>query len=310
MLSSIKERIVSKVDAATSNGKVYIFLTKSGAYFCILILILFIISLSYANSLAYLCSFLFFSVVFVSCHLTNFNLYGVEFYRLKLADYYFEDEEAKAFAGIKNTGEKTRFDIEAKIMDSPSSFASELRPGESYELSLSLPKRKMGLYKISRGNINTSFPFGIFKSWKPFKWAAEYLVIPRPIERPFPGTSTSSTEEGVVRNSLQKEEFLEHRKYSNESLQRIDWKLFAKRDELFLKEFDSSSGLCFNFNESMVNGSRSEVLATLTGWVLRAEEAGLRYSLKVNGVIIESSSGRVHLAKCLRAIVLKGGYVE
>jgi len=310
MLNSVKERIVSRVDAATSNGKVYIFLTKSGAYFCALIFFLFIISLSYANSLAYLCSFLFFSVVFVSCHLTNFNLYGIDFLRLKLADYYFEGEEAKAFAGIKNSGDKNRFDIEVNIMSSPSSFASEVLPGESYELSISLPKRTIGVYQISRGNINTSFPFGIFKSWKPFKWKAEYLVIPRPIERPFPGSSTASTENGKKRSTLQKEEFLEHKKYNNESLQRIDWKLYAKRDELYLKEFDSGTGISFNFNESLISGTREEVLSVLTSWVLRAEEAGIKYSLEVNGLVIEPGSGREHLGKCLRAIVFEGGKVE
>ncbi len=306
MLNSVKEKIVARVEAATSNGKVYIFLTGSGGYFSLLIFILFIISLSYANSLAYLCSFLFFSVIFVSCHITNFNLYGIDFFRLKLADYYFEEEEAMAFVGVKNSGTKSRYDIEVSIFNSSSSYVAEVLPGQSCELGLILPHKEVGLYEIERGNLNTSFPFGIFKSWKPFKCSSDYLVIPKPVEMPLPGSINSSSEKGILRSSLQKEEFLEHRKYNNESLQRIDWKLYAKRDQLYVKDFDSNIGTSFKFDESTVLGNRKEVLGILTGWVLRAEEMGARYSLNVNGRTIGLGSGRNQLLSCLKAISSKG----
>ncbi len=307
MLASVKNKIISRVEDVTKNGKVYIFLTVSGGYFSSLIFILFIISLSYANSLAYLCSFLFFSIVFVSCHITNYNLFGLDVLKVELDEFYVEEEESKAQVSFKNTGNKTRYDIEASLFKGESEFVLEVEPGKSYEVVAELPKKKPGLYTLKRGNLRTTFPFGIFRSWKPFVCSADYLVIPKPSSFPLPGNGSIIDAEGDRRTSLQREDFVEHRKYSKENLNRIDWKLYAKRGDLFFKEFDSAEMRSYEFDEGLIKLGKKESLERLTYWVLQASREGALFSLKLSHKFIPSGSGKAHLLECLKAIATGGG---
>lgn len=298
MLTSIKNRIVSRVDRLTSSGKVYIFLTPSGGYFSSLIFILFIISLSYANSLAYLCSFLFFAVVFVSCHVTNFNLYGLKLVRLKLQDFYFQDSEAVGILTVKNEGEKTRFDIEGSLLKSDSDYVLEINPGQSREILLNIPTKKVGLFPFKRVDIRTSFPFGIFRSWMPVKNPGEVLIIPSPVVAPMPEPELGiGDEEGIARFSQQREEFKEHQKYENQHVNKIDWKVYAKRGELYAKEYDCSLNPSYRFHFS-----RAENLGVLVHWIMTAKEQGARYELILKNGSYPMGSGREHFLNCLRAI--------
>lgn len=295
MLNSFKDKIVATVDKATKEGKVYIFLTPSGAYFSLLIFILFIISLSYGNSLAYLCSFLFLSVTWVSCIVTNYNLYGLDFLKLEKDDFFIEGEAINANIYFKNVGKKVRFDIEANILDGKSDFSLEVNPGEVKSVFLELPSRSRGIYNIKKLDIRTSFPFGLFRSWKPFNVNEEVVVIPRPEAAAFPSTTSHFDSDGQERSRRQREEFSEHGRYTNEEASRIDWKIYARRGELYLKEFDTASVNSYEFNDKSSP-------ANLSYWLLTAQKEGALYSLVIGDKVFSTNNGKEHLLSCLKEV--------
>lgn len=295
MLTSFKDRIVATVDKATKEGKVYIFLTTSGGYFSSLIFILFIISLSYGNSLAYLCSFLFLSVTWVSCIVTNYNLYGLDYIRFEKDDFYIEGESVVGEILFKNIGKKSRFDIEASVLKANSNFVLEIAPGEAKKVEVLLPIKKRGVYPFKKLELRTTFPFGIFRSWKPFKQEGEIIVIPKPIASDFPKSSHYLDSDGEKRTKKLREEFHQHGRYSNEEASRIDWKVFARRDELYLKEYDSAKVNSYELDDSYDEGQ-------ISYWLLQAEKEGSLYSFKIANKFFPSGNGRAHLLSCLREL--------
>lgn len=308
MFQLIKKSIISKVNDVTKEGRIYIFLTVSGGYFCSLIFILFLISLSYANSLAYLCSFLFLSIVWVSCVVTNFNLHGLEVLRLKTEDVYFESEPLLVELDFKNTGQKPRFDIEGSIKGATSEFVNELDKGESASIKIFLKNRGVGIYEIKKADLCTSFPFGIFRSWKPYRFKKEIFVVPNPKYRSLPREPSKAAGEGEQRSNQLNDEFKSHRKYSTEGIGRIDWKIFARRGELLLKEYEGEVSESYQFSEKQLgNIDHEEKLAYITYWVLEAEKQGATYSLECLGESVPSGTGKNHLNRCLRLVAGRGG---
>jgi uncharacterized protein (DUF58 family) len=307
MFLLIKKRILKKVNDVTKEGRIYIFLTISGGYFCSLIFILFLISLSYANSLAYFCSFLFLSIVWVSCVVTNYNLHGLEVLRLKTEDIYFENDPVLVELDFKNKGKKPRFDIEASIENSESEFVNELGSGESASIKIFLTKRRVGVYTIKKADLCTTFPFGLFRSWKPYHFKKEIYVLPTPKHHSLPIEISKETDEGNQKSNQLNDEFKSHKKYSREGVGRIDWKIFARRDELLLKEYEGEVSHNYKFNEKLLgNNSFKEKLAIMTYWVLEAEKQGASYSLEVHGDLVASGSGKKHLYRCLRLVASRG----
>lgn len=308
MSQLIKKRIVERVNKLTKDGRIYIFLTVSGGYFCSLIFILFLISLSYANSLAYLCSFLFLSVVWISCVVTNFNLHGLEFIRLRTEEVYFETEPVIVELDFKNTGTKPRFDIEGSLNDAESEFISEIDAGESKSLRLELKNKKVGIYQLKKLDLCTSFPFGLFRSWKPYKIEKEIFIVPHPKFKALPLEQVEETGERGMKTDQQNDEFKTHKKYSTEEVGRIDWKIYARRGELLLKEFEGEVSQSYEFKDQQLGAlPLKEKLSHLTYWLIEAEKRGAYYALEIEGEVIGSGTGGNHLNKCLRLVALMGG---
>ncbi len=308
MFRFLKKKIIKKVNDVTKEGRIYIFLTVSGGYFCLLIFILFLISLSYANSLAYFCSFLFVSIVWVSCIVTNYNLHGLEILRLKVSDIYFETEPLLVEVDFKNAGVKPRFDIEAGIKDSESEFITELGPGESASIKVFLKKRKVGVHLIKKTDLYTSFPFGLFKSWKPYRIQKEICIVPNPKFKPLPTNEVIFSGEGEQRSNQLNEEFKTHKRYTTEGVARIDWKIFARRGELLLKEYEGEVSQNYEFNEKQLGSFDAEDrLGFLTYWLIEAEKQGASYSLDLMGSVVPNGFGKNHLYRCLKVIAMSEG---
>ncbi|MFT6070642.1 MAG: hypothetical protein ACJAT2_001397 [Bacteriovoracaceae bacterium] len=309
MFQLIKKKILKKVNDATKDGRIYIFLTVSGGYFCSLIFILFLISLSYANSLAYFSSFLFLSVVWVSCIVTNYNLHGLEILRLKASDIYFESEPLLVEVDFKNAGKKPRFDIEAGVKDAESEFVTEIGPGESASIKVFLNQRKVGVHSIKKADLYTSFPFGLFKSWKPYRFEKEICIVPTPKYKPLPTEEMTASGEGDQMSSQLNDEFKNHMRYTTEGVGRIDWKIFARRDELLLKEYEGEVSQNFEFNDKQLTKfEKKDRLGFLTYWLLEAEKKGASYSLELGEDSVPKGFGKNHLHRCLRIIAKDGGH--
>jgi uncharacterized protein (DUF58 family) len=92
-----------------------------------------------------------------------------------------------------------------------------------------------------------------------------------------------------------------------DSLKKIDWKRFAKTDELVSKSFVSSpsstSWLDFDAFEGLDVEAR---LSAMAGWIVRWSELDRPFGLRLSGVTIDPATGLEHKYHCLRALALYG----
>ncbi|MCA3147661.1 MAG: DUF58 domain-containing protein, partial [Burkholderiales bacterium] len=92
-----------------------------------------------------------------------------------------------------------------------------------------------------------------------------------------------------------------------DSIRRIAWKTVARSDGdlISTKIFEGGASQDIWLDWSLT-GTQNEALrlSRLTAWVLKADELGLDYGLKLPGLEIAPSHGELHRAECLKALAL------
>ncbi len=108
-------------------------------------------------------------------------------------------------------------------------------------------------------------------------------------------------------------EFAGHRPYSEgEDIRRVDWKVFARKGKLFLKQFSNESEIpvivLFDDTQSMGFFNKDERARLIAGMVMfSANMLNYRFSLmKISGEVIPLNKGINHLLRCYYATREKG----
>lgn len=266
--------------------KIFILPTKSGPYYAGVLFIMFVISLSYGHSLAYATSFTFFSLIVISSISTNYNLSGV-----RIGEVYDcisesgKDTEVKLT--LENVSRKDRFHILVKVVVNGKEYFSspvDLSSGEKKSVTLGLPTMNRGVYKISRFNLTSTYPFGIFKSWKNFKREIKIYVSPRPSSwRDLP-LRDSDSNEGFHNIPIKTgDTFWGHRVYQQgEGWHGIDWKAYARGKGLYKKIYHSSDlqEVCIYY-KYIPKHETEAILSEIAGWIEKSEVTGLNYSMQI-----------------------------
>jgi uncharacterized protein (DUF58 family) len=175
---SRKSKLINNLIAFLEReNKIYILPTMFGYYFLLLVFILFMISLTYGHSLAFTATFLFLSLIMSSAAITNFNLRGIDLTRFLVS----ENEKNHFLLRLFNSSQ-TRVDLDLKLRSQ--SIRSESIPvfegKKEYALSWNYSQLDRGSYLIRELIINTTYPVGLFYSWKKFNVSLEFVVPPKP----------------------------------------------------------------------------------------------------------------------------------
>lgn len=226
----------------------YIIPSRFGIYFGLGILVLLLLAFTYANQLIYLIAFFYASFLFIVMHLTNNNIKY-----LKIENYYipafFADQKGKIFITIKNEHLKfsSRF-IELRLDDSKVKKEIKLiKPLESILVTIDFEEKQRGLFPYSSLKIATKFPFEIFFSWKKLNWKLNYFVYPtREGELALPSLPKDKSNEKAIENITSRSQnegnFYMHKEYAlSDNSKRIDWKVFARKNKLYVKVFDEDN---------------------------------------------------------------------
>ncbi|MDC1175416.1 DUF58 domain-containing protein, partial [Bacteriovoracaceae bacterium] len=219
--------------------RIFIIPTSYGLYYLSIIFILFLISLSYGHSLAFSTTFIFVSIILVSAYYTNYNLSGLTVSKV-IQKYESSDLKFKTYIQIKNDANKVRFDIEGKVLNLSSLKSTTIGQRDTDSIYIDFSQLKPGLYHLDKVRINTSFPFGLFRSWKNFKTDAEIIVLPSisnsvAMINTFTNSLNSKKEE-VKREGV--DDFEGHSAYRfGDSWKNIDWKAYSRQHGLVKKEY-------------------------------------------------------------------------
>jgi len=309
--------------------RIFILPTRFGTYFIIIIFTLFLISLSYGQSLALTGTFIFVSVVVVSAHYTNFNLYGIRHISHGKNMNIFADEDF--YIWLKNEWSKPRPDIKVEVI-LKNNFKNEylklegecsIRRKDRGKFILESNKEflKRGVYSFSKIRIATDFPFGLFRYWSFLEPGSSLVYIyPRPINPKQKTQGRFQYQNKRNREDLKNKDpfhvenpqtlqhgsdsFHEHAKYENTGgINRIDWKIYSRTNELYHKKYQD-----FNQSQYLLDRkdwpqfSLEEQLSILCYWVREYTAKGHKFALVLQNEYPIWGEGKEFEMICLRRL--------
>ncbi len=269
----------------------FIIPSRFGFYFGAGILVLLALAYTYANQLIYLIAFFYSSLIFIAMHLTNNNIKSVEVSEFFIRNF-FQDEPGKIKITLHNNHSKHygRF-VQIDVPEYKLHTLIEEIPPNTYrtvEISLALAAR--GKYKYPKIVLSSKFPFNLFYTWKRISWDELFFSYPA---REGTAAPPYSSEDELSKKldissalfTANSDNFLAHREYNSfDNYKRIDWKVYARKNKLFVKTFESeSSQICFIDITDYLRtiGDFEKRIKQLTKWIAEAQKWNTLFVLKL-----------------------------
>ncbi|MCP4332579.1 MAG: DUF58 domain-containing protein [Gammaproteobacteria bacterium] len=287
------------------NRRLYILPTRFGYVFGIMLLLLFLASINYQNSMAFMLTFMLVSLGIISLLHTHKNLLGITV-KLQIPRPVFCGEACELKFEIINPNTSRRYAIGIQY-DDQSPVYLKLDATASGSVKLELPTHRRGLFKPGGFTVFTRYPTGLFHAWGWLRFDLPLLIYPKPLQdvrlqqsmiEQFDVQTSTSTIEGDDFAGLR-----EHR--VGESLRHISWKAYAQGRGLLTKTFQGQArpSLWIDW-ELITQGSLEDKLSFMTALVLAAEAEEQKYGLRLPGTVIEQDYGSTHKHICLQTLAV------
>jgi len=286
---------------------VYILPTRAGLMLGATLLVLLVASINYQLNLGYLLTFLLAGCALVAMHVSHANLRGMTL-TLGAPDAVFSGATAQFGIKLLNPGKRQRYALGLAVSHTKQWVHTDVAAQASAQVHLAWQAPGRGLHPVPTLSVQTLFPLGTFRVWTLWRPAAQLLVYPQPEARPPPlPDDASEAEHGLTRTAPhhhgEPDSFRPYRR--GDALKNILWKKAAKTGELVSRDSVAAQQHDLWLDRTLTGLQHTEQqLSRLCAWVLRADQLGLRYGLRLGGHDIAADHGPAHLQRCLRALAL------
>jgi uncharacterized protein (DUF58 family) len=285
--------------------RVYILPTRGGVAFALLLFVMLLAGINYANSIALLLTFLLAGFALIAMHLTHRNLVGVMARGLTTVDA-FAGEHGLLLLTLASTGRLPRFAIDCEVAGSERASVSLPADGTA-RADVAVPLASRGRHALGRVKLSTSFPFGLFRAWTYLHVDGALLAwpVPRGRREAPPEASTGGAATAVHRAG--DEEWAGLREFrSGDSPRQVAWAAYARGRGLLVKTYQSPAAHHRMFDLAAVPGGLEARLEQLAAWVMAAHARGERFGLRLGVNEIAPASGSEQRKRCLDALALYG----
>lgn len=288
--------------------RIYILPTRYGMLYGLLLLVLLMGAMNYANSMVYGLTFLLAGQGLIAMRQTQRNLLGL---------VASPAGSAPAFAGdravfqirLDNPSTRTRW---AVTLESPDGNLADgdIAAADGASLPLYVATRRRGRLPVPLFVVSTRYPLGLFHAWSWVVLDTDTLVYPAPAERapPLPpGHDSGGAQAGSRPGGL--DDFYGLRKYQfGDSFRRIAWKAVAREQGVMTKQFtDAEDEHRWLDWASLAAYPPEQRASILCRWVLDSEAEGVAYGLRLPDRELPLASGPAHRTRCLEALALVEG---
>jgi len=278
--------------------RIYIVPTGFGMAFTVLLLVMLVGSLNYANNAALLLTCLLGAATSISMLIAFRTLNGL---RIR-----------GARAGHATAGHPIDvvFDVEASslrqavrldVADVTQAFDVNGRA----DITINLPTEHRGWLPLPRLRIWTTWPMGLFRAWSWIHPQYAVLVWPR-AELSGPGP-TLPLEDNRKQRLHVGEDLASLRDYrSGDSMRHVAWKASARHETLLVKDYEQPQTqhewrLDWRDLRGLDNEAR---IARLARWLDEAQAQGRQWSLWLPSEVIGIGGGPSHYARCMSALAV------
>ncbi len=278
--------------------RIYIVPSAFGLGFSVLLMVMLVGALNYANNAALLLTCLLGAAGAASMLVAFRNLDG-----LRLSHIQAGHAVAGEAMELTLTFDSSRLRQAIRVDLDGNTVALLLDGRDSSRIKLALPTEMRGWQPLPRLRLWCSWPLGLFRAWSWLHPDQAVLVWPRAEAS---GPAPRAPAEDARHMRLHRgDELATLRDYRVGDPQRhIAWKASARHDNLMVKDFEQpQSQPQWQLDWRQLGGMDSESrIARLARWVNEAQAQRGNYSLWLPGEEIASGNGPLHYAHCMNAL--------
>lgn len=281
------------------NSRVVMRPTPAGWAFVLLLLALLLMAINYSNNLLLALWCWLLAALPLAALAAWRNLRGVEV-QAALPASVFAGQCARLPLRLTAAPGRAHFGLRLAV-GAASEYVAQLPSGNPARVSLALPCPQRGSVPLAGLHLSSVYPFGLFCASRQLALQQELLVWPTPADDaglpPLPVSGSAADTLAGLRSYA-----------AGDAPRRIDWRAWARRDELLVRHFDGDSGahgVCLDWGR--LSGGVEQRLSLLAAQVLAADTAGLAYSLNLPGQTLPLAHGEAQRLACLSALALFDG---
>lgn len=292
--------------ATLAPRQIYILPTRYGLVFALLLVLMWIGSINYANNLGFLLTFLLTGLGLVTTLHTWRNLVGMSCQALP-AEPVFKGQSAVFRIRLNNTRHSERPQISLRLHNG-APLTCDLSTESSETLLLSAQAERRGRFRLPRCVISTTYPLGLLYAWSYLHLDGQVLVYPVPGD-PLPASNQPSYRQSQQGDKgVGSDDFVGLRGYrEGDSPRQIDWKSHAREQGLHTKQFggDRSDRRWLEW-EALAPLPTEARLSALCRGVLDAAEQQQEFGLRLPGLELPPARGEKQRLAALEALALHG----
>jgi uncharacterized protein (DUF58 family) len=304
-------------DEGLIKKRIYIFPTRHGILFMLMLTVMLLGSINYTNSMAYILTFLLSSLFLISMIHTYLNLRGIIIHSCYMDEVY-AGEIANIRLYIDNRFGNQRIAVSfenKKDKDSDKNSplivrgTFDIKADELHLYTLNAKTFQRGIFELSPIKISTTFPLGLFQAWSNIIIEDKFTVYPAPDGNlPIPVFSHDDKDDQAgTRAGI--DDYAGYKAYHpGDSFREIDWKAYAREQGLLIKKFTGSGSekIILRWDDFPSSRDIEKCLSQFCKWIVDAEAHDTPYGLELPEKIIMPSLGKKHMQACLQALARYG----
>jgi uncharacterized protein (DUF58 family) len=283
---------------------VYILPTRAGLAFGFTLLLLLLASINYQLNLGYALTFLLAGSALASMHMTHHGLRGLDLH-LKPPPPAFSGGPVQLDLVVANPGSK-RHGLGFGLDGSPDRAWADLPAQSQSTVQLALVAGPRGRQSLPLLQIESRFPFGLFRAWSVWRPAGEFWVYPAAEPDP-PAMPTGLARHDGRRQGQKAQggEFDGLRPYRRgDGPRQVVWKKVARTGELVSREQVESlqTEIWLDWSATPAGVDPERRLSRLCAWVLAAQAHALPFGMRLPGLKLPTDQGGDHTRRALQAL--------
>jgi uncharacterized protein (DUF58 family) len=301
----LHRRIPPQQSITLSQKSIFIFPTRTGFVYSILLLTLLIAAINYENSLIFGLVFWLASVFFVTIFYTYRNLSSIRL-ELQKSGTGFVGEDIEFVVKVSRPENSKREGIQLGWPNEVKQWA-ELYDSPSTNVHLFVNAKQRGHLNPKRLLVETYFPLGLLRAWTWIDLNAKAIIYPKPLFHDDTFTASGDENEGQLTHHSGSDDFHDMRNYHpGDSPRHILWRSYARQDELIVKQFASYADSHLVLDWYQLQGDTEQRLSYLTAMALNAYKSDKEFGLKLPQLEVSPDIGKAHLERVLHTLALYG----
>ncbi|HEB27236.1 hypothetical protein LCGC14_2622140 [marine sediment metagenome] len=300
----VYRRLPPSRSVSLNNRSLFIFPSKAGFGFLLLILLCWLVATNYENNVVFAITCLLVSV-FVVVILHSFsNLSGLTL-SFARATPAFAKEQLVVDVVLRQEQPRYRESLSLYFVGEDAVITT-LGDQEETRIKVPLYAPRRGLYNPGRLTLESVYPLGLLRVWTKVDLDISCLIYPQPVFDSPKTFVANSRGEGPLQVGDGSEDFVGLNEYqTGDSLKKVAWKQYAKEQGMYTKHYadyqDERIWLDWDDYPALDREAR---LSRLCGGLLQVSGTDKAYGLRLPGIEILPDNNEAHRLKVLRELAL------